>query len=93
MSSDLSSIRPVSTPAGWIAHRLTGKWTLGIGDASGMFPIDQDTLDYDERLLNTFDALVNDETMPSLKNVLPKVCVVGDDAGCLDETNLGQNIF
>ena len=78
--------RHITTPAGWIAHRLTGKWTLGIGDASGMFPIDQDTLDYDERLLNTFDALVNDETMPSLKNILPKVCVVGDDAGCLDET-------
>ncbi|MFM1902835.1 MAG: hypothetical protein RLZZ440_735, partial [Planctomycetota bacterium] len=41
----------ITTPGGWIARRLTGQWTLGIGDASGMFPIDQATLDYDTGLL------------------------------------------
>ena len=81
--------RHITTPAGWIAHRLTGQWTLGIGDASGIFPIDQRTLDYDASLLRIFDTLVNDETMPSLKTILPKVCVVGDDAGCLDEIGAG----
>jgi len=48
----------VTTPAGWLAWRLTGEFTLGIGDAAGMFPIDQATLDYDRRLLDEFDAIV-----------------------------------
>ena len=47
----------MTTPAGWIAFQLTGQWNLGIGDAAGMFPIDQSTLDYDESLLEKFDAI------------------------------------
>jgi xylulokinase len=38
-------VRHITTPAGWIAYRLTGSWSLGIGDAAGMFPIDQKNVD------------------------------------------------
>jgi sugar (pentulose or hexulose) kinase len=78
--------RHITTPAGWISYRLTGEWNLGIGDASGIFPIDQSTLDYDNALLKQFDVLVNDVTMPTLKSILPRVCTAGEDAGCLSET-------
>lgn len=74
----------MTTPAGWIHYRLTGQWNLGIGDASGMFPIDQSTLDYDEVLLSKFDNLVNDPSMPSIKSILPKVCCAGQDAGVVN---------
>jgi len=78
----------LTTPAGWIARRLTGGWTLGIGDASGMFPIDQATLDYDERLLAEFDALVAatcpGRRVPPLAALLPAVRRAGADGGTLD---------
>ncbi|NBW85716.1 MAG: hypothetical protein EBR23_02525 [Planctomycetia bacterium] len=78
----------MTTPAGWIARRLTGAWTLGIGDASGMFPIDQATLDYDARRLADFDALVartaGGRQVRPLATLLPAVRRAGDDAGELD---------
>ena len=45
----------LTTPAGWIAYRLTGDWTLGIGDAAGMFPIDPKTQTFDPQQLQVFD--------------------------------------
>jgi sugar (pentulose or hexulose) kinase len=78
----------MTTPGGWIARRLTGQWTLGIGDASGMFPIDQSTLDYDVKRLADFDALVARSApsmrVPPLGDLLPTVRRAGDDAGSLD---------
>ncbi|MFM8705483.1 MAG: FGGY family carbohydrate kinase, partial [Planctomycetia bacterium] len=44
-----AKVAHITTPAGWIAFRLTGRWNLGIGDAAGMFPIDQKTLNYDAK--------------------------------------------
>jgi sugar (pentulose or hexulose) kinase len=67
----------ITTPGGWIAHRLSGEWVLGIGDASGMFPIDQATLDYDAKRLVDFDALVARTApgfaLPPLRDLLPAV--------------------
>mgnify|MGYP003335437900 CR=1 FL=1 len=82
----------LTTPAGWIAHRLTGGWTLGIGDAAGMFPIDQSTFDYDATRLRAFDAVaaesaarsLPDRPVPRLVDLLPKVRRVGEDGGSLD---------
>jgi len=78
----------LTTPAGWIARRLTGGWTLGIGDASGMFPIDQATLDYDARRLADFDALVArtaaGRSLRPLAALLPAVRRAGEEAGELD---------
>jgi sugar (pentulose or hexulose) kinase len=78
----------ITTPGGWIARRLTGQWLLGIGDASGMFPIQQAGLDYDAKRLADFDALVARVApglpLPPLRDLLPQVRRAGDDAGSLD---------
>lgn len=76
----------MTTPAGWLAFRLTGQWKLGIGDAAGMFPIDQETLDYDQRLLDSFDELVAGKGVVGLRQLLPSVTRAGEDAGCLNES-------
>ncbi len=77
----------ITTPGGWIAYYLTGTYHLGIGDASGMFPIDQQTLGYDAQRMKQFDALASElGATCSLKELLPEVRVAGDDAGQLTET-------
>lgn len=75
----------ITTPAGWMAYRLTGEFTLGVGDAAGMFPIDAKTLEYDEEKLTRFDTLVNNVAIPNLKSLLPKIRRVGENAGVLTE--------
>jgi sugar (pentulose or hexulose) kinase len=74
----------VTTLAGYVHWQLTGRKVLGIGDASGMFPIDPATNDYDARMLEKYDALVA-QTAPSLalSELLPEVLVAGRDAGSL----------
>jgi sugar (pentulose or hexulose) kinase len=82
-----AKVAHITTPAGWIAFRLTGRWNLGIGDAAGMFPIDQKTLNYDAKLLAHFDALVaaaKKSSVRPLGDLLPKVCRAGEDGGVLD---------
>ena len=87
----------LTTPAGWIAQRLTGGRVLGIGDASGMFPIDQDTLDFDQRMLSEFDTLANaaaaaslpGTALPRLAELLPAVRRAGDDGGTLNAHGAG----
>jgi len=76
--------RHITTPAGWIAHRLTGDWLLGIGEASGMFPIDQSTLDYDQKLLASFEQLTEGCDVLPLESLLPKVRRAGEDGGVLN---------
>ena len=83
-----AKVAHITTPAGWIAFRLTGQWNLGIGDAAGMFPIDQATLNYDSRLLADFDAVVaatpHGKQLRPLRDLLPHVKRAGQDAGTLD---------
>ena len=71
----------MTTPAGWLAYRLTSQWNLGIGDAAGMFPIDQATLDYDQALLSKYDSLAN-APVP-ISELLPDVRKAGEDGGSL----------
>ena len=75
----------ITTPAGWMAYRLTGEFTLGVGDAAGMFPINSETLDYDAKKIKKFDSLVNNSAVPNLMSLLPKIRRVGEDAGILTE--------
>lgn len=84
---DFSSVKHLTTPGGWLAYRLTGQWNLGIGDASGMFPIDQQTLNYDEERLAQFDSIASGagKSAPALSQLLPKVCVAGTDGGTLND--------
>jgi sugar (pentulose or hexulose) kinase len=60
----LARIASVNTLAGYVHHRLTGERVLGVGDASGMFPIDAATGDYDERMLHAYDTLAG-ERLPA----------------------------
>ena len=72
----------VTTLAGYVHWRLTGRKAIGVGDASGMFPIDSATGDYDARLIGVFDGLVADRA-PGLRvaELLPEVLPAGRQAG------------
>lgn len=82
----LKNVRYMATLAGYVHWMLTGEKVLGADDASGMFPIDIDTKDFDEGMLKKFDALVADKSYPwKLKQILPKVLLAGETAGVLTE--------
>lgn len=75
-----------TTLAGYIHWKLTGKKILGIGDASGMFPIDSETKTYEKEMLKKFDALSKARGYEiSLEEILPEVLVAGEEAGCLTQ--------
>jgi sugar (pentulose or hexulose) kinase len=75
-------VRFVTTLAGYVHWRLTGRRVLGVGDASGMFPIDPATKTYDERMLRRFDGLVREAgSAIDLAAVLPEVLSAGEPAG------------
>ena len=71
----------LTTLAGYIHWRLTGEKLMGVGEASGMFPIDSRTLDYDENMVRKFGSL----TGIDLRAILPKVLPAGANAGTLTE--------
>ncbi len=74
----------VTTLAGYVHWRLTGEKVLGVGDASGLFPIDTQTRDYDARMLEQFDTLVADRRPGThLLELLPAVRLAGQEAGRL----------
>lgn len=74
----------ITTLAGYIHYLLTGKRVMGVGEASGMFPIDSVIMDYDQTMLDQFDALIADRGYGwKIRDVLPKVLVAGQNAGCL----------
>ena len=72
----------LTTLAGYIHWCLTGEKVMGVGEASGMFPIDSTTLDYDEGMVQKFKAL----TGVNLRAILPKVLPAGANAGTLTES-------
>jgi len=76
----------LSTLAVYIHYLMTGKRVAGTGEASGMFPIDPATGDYDKKMIDTFDRLVADKGYPwKLKDILPAVLKAGEAAGTLTE--------
>lgn len=76
----------ITTLAGYIHWRLTGEKVLGVGDASGMFPIDPETKTYDAAMVKKFDELVAEKNYPwKLEEILPRVLVAGENAGTLTE--------
>lgn len=75
-----------TTLAGYIHWKLTGKKVLGVGDASGMFPIDSETVDYNQKMVEQFDELKKENGYPwKLREILPQVLSAGEDAGTLTE--------
>jgi sugar (pentulose or hexulose) kinase len=78
----VADIASLTTLGGYVHRALTGRDALGVGDASGMFPIDPATHDYDERLLAITQERLG-QRVPDLAGLLPEVLVAGDDAGSL----------
>lgn len=72
------AVRGLTTLAGYVHHCLTGENVLGVGEASGMFPIDPVTGDYNARMVSAFEAKYG-----PLKDKLPKVLKAGERAGVL----------
>ncbi|WP_454111581.1 xylulokinase [Microbacterium aurum] len=78
----LDRIASITTLAGHVHERLTGRRVLGVGDASGMFPSGASGADYDEDLIARFDGL-SAGAVPPLRALLPEVLPAGADAGAL----------
>ncbi len=77
----VKDIAYLTTLAGYIHWRLTGEKVMGVGEASGMFPIDSEKLDYDEGMVQKFKAL----TGIGLRDILPRVLPAGENGGTLTE--------
>ena len=76
----------LTTLAGYIHWQLTGRRVLGVGDASGMLPVDPATRTYDAAMVEKFDALIAPKGYPwTLESILPQSLVAGADAGTLTE--------
>jgi len=82
----VEQIRYLTTLAGYVHWKLTGQFVLGVGEASGMFPIDSQSNDYDAGKIALFDRQVESKNFPwKLQEILPKVLTAGDQAGSLTE--------
>jgi sugar (pentulose or hexulose) kinase len=82
----ISEISFLTTLAGYVHWKLTGQKVLGIGEASGMFPIDSTKGEYDQGMLAKFADQLSAADIPwKLKDILPKVFVAGEEAGFLSE--------
>lgn len=82
----VKDVHYLTTLAGYVHWRLSGQKVLGIGDASGMFPIDSQTNGYDERMIGLFNQQIEAENLPwKLQEILPMVLVAGEAAGVLSE--------
>lgn len=72
----VGKIAHITTLSGYIHYLLTGKHELGIGDASGMFPIKDN--DFNAEMIAKFDSLIADRKLPwKLKDILPDVKLAG----------------
>jgi sugar (pentulose or hexulose) kinase len=88
----VKDISYLTTLAGYVHWRLTGQKVLGVGEASGMFPIDGRINDYDKRMIDLFNERLKVENIAwKLKDILPQVLVAGDAAGILTEE--GARLF
>ena len=82
----VKNIKYLTTLAGYIHWQITGKKVLGIGDASGMLPIDPVTKNYDATMVEKFDELIASKNFRwKLTDLLPKVLQAGENAGLLTE--------
>ncbi len=75
-----------TTLAGYVHWKLTGQKVMGVGEASGMFPIDSKTNDYNKRMMKLFNEELKAKKIKwTLQDILPKVLMAGDAAGTLTE--------
>ena len=82
----LPRLASLTTLAGSVHRALTGRHVVGIGEASGMFPVDLATKSYDAGMARLFDASVAEKGLPwRLSDVLPRIALAGEEAGRLTE--------
>jgi sugar (pentulose or hexulose) kinase len=80
----VKDIRFLTTLAGYVHWKLTGQKVMGVGEASGMLPIDSRTNDYDARMIEQFNDCIAGEKFPwKIQEILPKVLGAGEAAGVL----------
>lgn len=82
----VESIDFLTTLAGYVHWKLSGKRVLGVGEASGMFPIDSGVNDYNRAMLDKFNSLENVKKYSwNIKDILPTVLSAGENAGYLTD--------
>ena len=82
----VKDISYLTTLAGYVHWKLTGEKVMGVGEASGMLPIDLNAKDFNQEMIEKFDLLIsNNKYSWNLKDILPKVLVAGEEAGTLTE--------
>ena len=80
----VKDIDHLTTLAGYVHWQLSGKKVLGVGEASGMFPIDSEKCDYDQKMIDLVDSLSAVKGYAwKLRGILPEVQCAGDDAGVM----------
>jgi sugar (pentulose or hexulose) kinase len=80
----LADVAFMTTLAGYVHWKLTGEKKLGLGDASGMFPVDSETCYYHSQMLEQFEGLKHGHGFPwKLADILPKALKAGENAGTL----------
>lgn len=78
----VSQIAHITTLSSYVHYMLTGENVVGVGEASGMFPIDSATGNWNEEMLKKFEQLTQDQPW-NIRDVLPRVLLAGQDAGRL----------
>ena len=80
----VKDIAHITTLAGYVHYMLTGVNAVGVGEASGIFPIDSEKLCYDQEMIRNIEALLAERNLPwTVSQVLPKVLTAGENAGAL----------
>lgn len=80
----VKNLAHITTLAGYVHYKLTGVNAIGVGEASGMFPINSESCDYNEEMLQKFEKLTENQPW-NIRELLPKVLVAGENAGTLTE--------
>ena len=80
----VKDIKYLTTLAGYVHWQVTGQFVLGVGDASGMIPVDPATKTYDAAMVKKFNKILTTKGLPyTLEDILPKSLVAGENAGFL----------
>ncbi len=74
-----------TTLEGYVHWLLTGEKVIGVGEASGMFPVDSQTKQYDAGMLEKFNKLTEGKVPFKAEDILPKILLAGENAGYLTE--------
>lgn len=74
-----------TTLEGYVHFLLTGRKVIGVGEASGMFPVDPETKGYNRRMLDRFDKLIEGKVPFRAEEILPEILIAGEEAGRLTE--------